>query len=52
MYIIVHINDKNIDQNTCIHRQNFTQIYIKEHVAIDKVLKYISKYIDPYTKCG
>ena len=52
MYIIVHINDKNIYQNTCIHRQNFTQIYIKDHVSIDKVLKYISKYIDPYTKCG
>ena len=52
MYIIVHINDKNIYQNTCIHRQNFTKIYIKYHVSIDKVLKYISKYIDPYTKCG
>ena len=52
MYIIVHINEKNIYQNTCIHRQNFTQIYIKDHVSIDKVLKYISKYIDPYTKCG
>ena len=52
MYIIVHINEKNTYQNTCIDRQNFIEIYIKDHVSIDKVLKYISKYIDPYTKCG
>ena len=51
MYIIVHINETNIYQNTCIHRQ-ITQIYIKVHVSIDKLHKYISKYIDPYTKCG
>ena len=50
MYIIVHINDKNI-KNTCIHSK-ITQMYIKDHVSIDKLLKYISKYIDPYTKCG
>ena len=40
MNIIAHINDKNIYQNTCIHRQ-ITQIYIKDHVSIEKVHKYI-----------
>ena len=29
-----------------------TKIYIKIHVSIDKLHKYISKYIDPCTKCG
>ena len=47
MYIIVDINEKNIYKNTCIHRQ-ITQTYIKVHVSIDKLHKYISKYIDPY----
>ena len=28
------------------------QIYIKVHLSIDKLHKYISKQIDPYTKCG